>query len=82
MASYNDFDSHVPYEDGLQVIGAGLPRTGTTSMLEALRILYGVPGYHMVEVFKKDTSLFWSAMQRGTPTLDDIRAHFAEYAHV
>ena len=78
---YDQFDSHVPYEEGLKVIGVGLPRTGTTSMLTALRILYGVRGYHMEEVFKKDTSDFWSAMQRGTPSLEDIRAHFNEYAH-
>ena len=63
------------------MIGAGLPRTGTTSMLEALRILYGVPGYHMTTVLKNNTSAFWIAMERGTPTLNDIQAHFDGYAH-
>jgi hypothetical protein len=79
--SNNKLQSQLPYEDGLQVIGAGLPRTGTTSMLAALEILYGVPGYHMQEVFKKDTSRFWTTMQQGKPTLDEIKAHFTGYAH-
>lgn len=30
----------------LQIIGAGLPRTGTASLSEALRILLGGPIYH------------------------------------
>lgn len=35
----------------LKVIGAGLGRTGTTSLLVALRQLLGKPCYHMSEVF-------------------------------
>ena len=34
------------------MIGAGLPRTGTTSMKSALSILLDGPIYHMFEVFK------------------------------
>ena len=35
----------------LQVIGAGLPRTGTSSLREALKYLLGAPVYHMSEAF-------------------------------
>jgi hypothetical protein len=79
--SYSVFDPQKTYEGGLLVIGAGLPRTGTTSMMEALRILYGAPGYHMYEVFKKKTSGFWIEMEKGTLSNDEIRTHFDEYAH-
>ncbi|CAH8539100.1 unnamed protein product [Schistosoma turkestanicum] len=37
----------------LLVIGAGLPRTGTKSMKQALEILYSKPCYHMVEIVTK-----------------------------
>ena len=40
-----------PYSGGLQVIGTGLGRTGTSSLKAALEILYdGAPCYHMTEV--------------------------------
>lgn len=58
------------YTEGPKVIGAGLPRTGTNSMLVALEILYGVHGHHMIEVFKRDDSDFWIAMENGTTTLN------------
>ncbi|QWZ09728.1 hypothetical protein KRR39_08320 [Nocardioides panacis] len=35
----------------LQLIGSGLPRTGTSSLREALRHLLGAPVYHMSEAF-------------------------------
>ena len=35
---------------GLQVIGAGLPRTGTASLKQALEHLLGGPCYHMREI--------------------------------
>ena len=41
-----------PNYDGLVVIGAGLPRTGTASMRSGLSILLNGPIYHMFEVFK------------------------------
>lgn len=38
---------------GLRVIGAGLPRTGTTSLKLALEHLTGEPCYHMTEMFPR-----------------------------
>lgn len=37
---------------GLQVVGAGLGRTGTHSLKLGLEMLLGTPCYHMIEVFK------------------------------
>ena len=37
-----------PEEDGLVVIGAGFPRTGTSSTRDAMSILLDGPCYHMV----------------------------------
>ncbi len=48
---------------GVVVIGAGLPRTGTTSMKLALELLLGGRCYHMRDVFKskgKADVQFWS----------------------
>ena len=36
----------------LRVVGAGLPRTGTRSLKDALEVLLGGPCYHMHEVFE------------------------------
>ena len=44
--------SENPKKKGLIVLGAGLPRTGTASLSEALGIIYGSPCYHMRTVFK------------------------------
>ena len=45
----------------LQVIGAGLPRTGTKSLKAALEQLLGEPCYHMFEVFDRpDDRVWWS----------------------
>jgi hypothetical protein len=50
----------------LKVIGAGLPRTGTTSLKVALEILLGGYCYHMSEVFKNpDHAALWRAAARG-----------------
>lgn len=51
---------------GLEVIGAGLGRTGTTSLKAALeRLGYG-PCYHMTEVFAHPEHIpFWEAARRG-----------------
>ncbi len=38
----------------LQVVGAGLGRTGTASLKVALEELLGAPCYHMTEVFNAD----------------------------
>ncbi len=37
----------------LRLIGAGLPRTGTSSLREALRHLLEAPVYHMGEAFAR-----------------------------
>lgn len=52
----------------LKVIGAGLPRTGTTSLKVALEMLLGGQCYHMTEVFKNpEHPRLWSAAARGEP---------------
>jgi hypothetical protein len=71
-----------PYQGGLHVIGAGLPRTGTHSMKAALEILYGQPGYHMRDVIVHDKSNFWIAMNQGTVSLPEIKEHFKGYSSV
>ena len=53
---------------GLRVIGAGLGRTGTTSLKAALEELGFGPCYHMTEVFRHpEHAEFWSAAWRGEP---------------
>jgi hypothetical protein len=50
----------------LQVVGAGLGRTGTHSLKVALEQLLDGPCYHMVEVFgRPDQSDTWAAATRG-----------------
>jgi hypothetical protein len=50
----------------LQVVGAGLGRTGTHSLKVALEQLLGGPCYHMVEVFgRADQRETWAAAVRG-----------------
>jgi sulfotransferase family protein len=53
----------------LQVVGAGLGRTGTVSLRVALERLLGAPCYHMVEVFAHldDHVPVWHAAVRGEP---------------
>jgi len=53
----------------LQVVGAGLGRTGTVSLKGALERLLGGPCYHMVEVFAHpDHVPAWAGATRGEPT--------------
>lgn len=68
------------YADGLQVIGAGLGRTGTSSTQEALQILYGAPCYHMREVIGKAHAPFFVALKDGKLSNQQIRDHFKAYA--
>ncbi len=50
----------------IQVIGAGLGRTGTLSLKAALEELGFAKCYHMVEVFaRKDDARTWDAASRG-----------------
>jgi hypothetical protein len=53
----------------LQVVGAGLGRTGTVSLKSALERLLGAPCYHMTEVFAHldDHVPVWHAAVRGEP---------------
>ena len=64
---------------GLKVIGAGLPRTGTSSLKIALERLLGGPCYHMMELFPRvDTHgpLWQSALDGGEP-FDELFDGFA-----
>ena len=52
----------------LQVVGAGLGRTGTASLKTALERLLGAPCYHMLEVFgHPDHVPVWAAAARDEP---------------
>lgn len=52
----------------LQLIGAGLPRTGTSSLREALRYLLDAPVYHMSEAFAHpEHARTWVAAIEGDP---------------
>lgn len=52
----------------LRLIGAGLPRTGTSSLREALRLLLGAPVYHMSEAFARPEHVpTWVAALEGDP---------------
>ncbi|HWC33412.1 MAG TPA: sulfotransferase [Mycobacteriales bacterium] len=52
----------------LQVVGAGLGRTGTNSLKLALEKLLGEPCYHMLEVFQRPEHVDkWASAYDGTP---------------
>ncbi|MBD8869661.1 sulfotransferase family protein [Nocardioides donggukensis] len=63
----------------LRLIGAGLPRTGTSSLREALRHLLGAPVYHMSEVFAHpEHATTWEAALEGDPPVwDDFLAGYS-----
>ena len=53
----------------LRVIGAGLPRTATTTLKAALTRLTGEPTYHMTEVFRRPEHVqVWQGALDGEPT--------------
>jgi len=59
----------------LRIVGTGLPRTGTTSLKEAIEQLTGGSCYHMTEVFSRlDTHLaLWQrALDGETDVFDEI----------
>lgn len=63
----------------LRVVGAGFPRTGTTSLRVALEQLLGRPCYHMRELIAYlDHVLVWRDAFRGEPP--DWREFLAGYA--
>lgn len=63
----------------LQIVGAGLGRTGTHSLKLALEHLLGKPCYHMTEVFEKPEHVrAWRAAVHGeTPDWDLLFAGYA-----
>jgi len=62
----------------IQIIGAGLGRTGTLSLKAALEELGFVKCYHMVELFaRNDDAQTWDAAARGEPV--DWDRFFAGY---
>jgi len=68
-------------EGGLKVIGAGLPRTGTSSTQNALEQLYGENTcYHMKEVIGRDKVNFWHDLERGKLSDIEIKEHFKSFA--
>jgi len=61
--------------DGLLVIGAGLPRTGTTSMKFALERLLGGTCYHMFNVFHSkgnEDVAFWNKALSEQSVSDEV----------
>ena len=66
---------------GLKVIGAGLGRTGTASLQQALAILYDAPCYHMKEVIPNpDRVRFWTEAALQRKTNEEFREHFKDFA--
>lgn len=63
----------------MQLIGAGLPRTGTSSLREALRYLLDAPVYHMSEAFAhpEDARTWVAAMEGDPPDWEDFLAGYA-----
>ena len=68
-----------PADVTLRLIGAGLPRTGTSSLREALRRLLRAPVYHMSEAFAHpEHAPTWVAAIEGDPPVwDDFLAGYA-----
>jgi hypothetical protein len=62
----------------LRVVGAGLGRTGTHSLKNALELLLGAPCYHMIEVFGRpdDIGVWHRAVNGDQP---DWNAFLADY---
>jgi Sulfotransferase domain len=62
----------------LQVVGAGLGRTGTTSLKQALELLLGGRCYHMIEVFgRPDMAAAWQrAVEGETPDWDTFLGEY------
>ncbi len=63
----------------LRLIGAGLPRTGTSSLRDALRHLLDAPVYHMSEAFAHpEHAPTWVAAIRGDlPVWDELLVGYA-----
>ena len=63
---------------GLRVVGAGLPRTGTMSLQQALERLLGGRCYHMTEVGKRleHVPVWYGALMGETPDWADFLAGY------
>jgi hypothetical protein len=62
----------------LRVVGAGFPRTGTTSLKAALERLLGAPCYHMSELFAHpDHAVLWRDAAAGAPDWDALFAGYS-----
>lgn len=62
----------------LKVVGAGLGRTGTHSLMVALEQLLGAPCYHMAKVFERNDAEKWLRIGRGeTALMDEVLADCA-----
>lgn len=63
----------------LQLIGAGLPRTGTSSLREALRYLLNAPIYHMSETLRhpEHAAVWVDAIEGNPPEWDIFLAGYA-----
>lgn len=63
----------------LQIVGAGLPRTGTASLQVALELLLDAPCYHMLEVFRRpaDVAVWVGALQGEAPDWDVFLGEYA-----
>lgn len=63
----------------LRLIGAGLPRTGTSSLRDALRYLLGAPVYHMSEALAhpEHAPIWVAAIEGQAPAWDDFLAGYA-----
>ena len=70
--------------EGLKVIGAGLPRTGTLSLKTALTQLYSGRCYHMLDVFAGDQEdvLVWVKASKGEMKPQDWRDYFEKKNYV
>lgn len=69
-----------PYSGGLKLIGAGLPRTGTASLKEALEILYKASCYHMKAVNSSSRVQFWTEAAQGLKSENDYLEHMEPFA--
>mmetsp|Transcript_19163 Transcript_19163/g.52616 ORF Transcript_19163/g.52616 Transcript_19163/m.52616 type:complete len:311 (-) Transcript_19163:5095-6027(-) len=61
----------VPRSNGLEVIGAGFPRTGTLSLHFALNVL-GYETYHMSKVDTPAKADLWSSFYDGEVTIEQV----------
>ncbi|MEV3936938.1 sulfotransferase family protein [Glycomyces sp. NPDC049804] len=64
----------------LRVIGAGLPRTGTMTLKNALETLLGAPCHHMAEVFSRtevDPPAFLAATKGDLPDWETLLGGYA-----